>query len=150
LEYFGKEVVKFTGEEVEQNYSFVFIKCKDTTIVIEGKCKNILLENCIGVTLVVDSVMTTTEVLNCKKLKIQIKEQCPQFCMERSDTVHLYLYPPAKGIKISSTCSQSMVIYYPKADAKEDDEWVDTAIPETYITVIKDDKLITAAADLAE
>jgi len=70
--------------------------------------------------------------------------------MERSDTVHVYLYPSAKNCKISSTCSNSMVIHYPKAGGTDDDEWFDNAIAETYITVIKDDKLITQAADLAE
>jgi len=43
-----------------------------------------------------------------------------------------------------------MVIHYPKAGGTDDDEWFDNAIAETYITVIKDDKLITQAADLAE
>ena len=36
-----------------------------------------------------------------------------------------------------------MVIHYPKDNAGEDDDWLDIAIPETYVTVIKDDKLVT-------
>ena len=32
----GKEVVKFVQDDVEQNMAFALIKCKDTTLVIEG------------------------------------------------------------------------------------------------------------------
>ncbi len=37
---FGKE------EEIEANHAFNFIKCKDTTIIIDGKIKSVMLENC--------------------------------------------------------------------------------------------------------
>ncbi len=40
-----------------------------------------------------------------------------------------------------------MVIHYPKEDAVEDEDWLDIAIPETYVTVIKKDQLQTAALD---
>lgn len=37
-----------------------------------------------------------------------------------------------------------MVIHYPKEHPGEDeDDWLDIAIPETYVTQIKDDKLVT-------
>ena len=36
-----------------------------------------------------------------------------------------------------------MVVNYPKENATEDDEWLDIAIPETYVTVLKGDKLVT-------
>ena len=42
-----------------------------------------------------------------------------------------------------STCSQSMVVHYPKDDATEDDEWLDIAISETYVTSLSKDILKT-------
>lgn len=32
-----------------------------------------------------------------------------------------------------------MVLHYPKHNATEDDDWLDIPIPETYVTIIKDD-----------
>ena len=76
LENYGKEVVKFSGEEqVQPNYGWALIKCQDTTVVIEGKCKTIMLENCTNVKVVVDSIMANFEVLNCKKITVTVKEQ---------------------------------------------------------------------------
>ena len=91
--------------------------------------------------------MANMEVLNSKKITTTIKEQCPQFNIERSEGVQLYLFPSAKSCKVHSTCSQSMVVHYPLVGAGEDDEWLDIAIPETSVTQIKNDKLVTEALE---
>lgn len=106
-----------------------------------------MLEACSNVKVVVNNVLASMEVLNSKKIVTTIKEQCPQFNIERSLGVQLYLFPEAKGCRVHSTCSQSMVVHYPKKDAAEDDEWLDIAIPETNVTMIKDDKLHTEALE---
>lgn len=67
--------------------------------------------------------------------------------LERSQGVQLYLFPPAKGCKVHSTCSQQMVVHYSKEGAGEDDDWLDIAIPETYVTAIKNDKLVSEALE---
>jgi adenylyl cyclase-associated protein len=143
IENYGKEVLKFEGEDVQLNYGWALIKCQDTTLVVDGKCKTVMLENCTNVKVILTSLMTNMEVINCKKVTVTIKEQCPHFSMERTQGIHLYLFPPAKGCKINSTCSQAMVVHYSKEGASEDDEWLDIAIPETNVTTIKGDKLVT-------
>ena len=40
-----------------------------------------------------------------------------------------------------------MVVHYPKDNAKEDDDWLDIAISETYVTCIKHDNLVTNALE---
>ena len=75
IENWGKEVLKYEGEDVQSNYGWALIKCQDTTIVIEGKCKTIMLENCTNVKVIVTSILANIEVLNCKKITVTIKEQ---------------------------------------------------------------------------
>lgn len=147
VENYGKEVLKFEGDDATPSHSFALIKCTDTTVVISGKVKNVMIENCSGVKLIMDSVISMIELLNCKKITCTIKGVCPQFMIERTQGVQLYLFPTAKTCKINSTCSQSMVINYPLTDAAEDDEWLDVTIPETYVTQIKNDKVVSEALD---
>ncbi len=45
--------------------------------MIEGKCKQIMLEACTNVKVVFDSVVTSAESINCKKITFTIKEQVP-------------------------------------------------------------------------
>jgi hypothetical protein len=40
-----------------------------------------------------------------------------------------------------------MVIHFPKENATEDDDWLDIAVPETNVTVIKNDGLHTGPLD---
>lgn len=147
VQNYGKEVLKFEGEDVQMNYGWALIKCQDTTIVIDGKFKTIMLENCSNVKVILSNVMANMEVINCKKITVTIKESCPHISLERTQGIHIYLFPPAKGAKIHSTCSQSMVVHYPRVDAAEDDEWLDIAIPETNVTHLKGDRLMTEALE---
>ncbi len=71
-------MLTFKGdEEVNSNYTFMFSKCKDTTVVIEGKIKNVIIESCQGTTVVFDSVISSAEVINSKKVTVQAKVQMP-------------------------------------------------------------------------
>ena len=62
--------MKFEGDNVQPNYAFVLIKCKDTTLIVDGKCKNVMLESCQNVKIVVDSILANIEVINSKKTTI--------------------------------------------------------------------------------
>jgi Adenylate cyclase associated (CAP) C terminal len=76
--------LKFEGEDVQPNYGFALIKCSDTTVVIDGKCKTLMLENCSNVKIVCTTILANVEVLNSKKITVTIKEQVPLFSIERS------------------------------------------------------------------
>lgn len=49
------------------------IKCKDSNLIVEGKCKNIMLENCQNIKLIVENVLTSIEFVNCKKITLTVK-----------------------------------------------------------------------------
>lgn len=107
-----------------------------------------MLESCQNVKVVVSAIVSNIEVINCKKITVTIREQIPQFNIERSAGVQVYLFPSAKTCKIHSTSSQQMVVHYPKDGSNiEEDEWLDVAIPETYVTQIQKDKLVSEALE---
>jgi hypothetical protein len=47
----------------------------------------VILENCQNVKVYVDHVLASVEVLNCKKIEVNVKEQLRQFSIERSEGV---------------------------------------------------------------
>jgi len=99
-------MLKFSGEEeVYSSFTFMITKCRDTTIVIQGKCKNIVMNECFNVKVVFDSVLATFEIINGKKITVQVQEQLPYLTIEKSESVNVYLQDPAKGVEIHSTCS---------------------------------------------
>lgn len=90
-----------------------------------------------------DTTIVSVEVLNSKKITIYAKEQVPQVMLENSSSVNFYAFEQAKKAKINTTCCQSVVIHFPKENPSEDDEWLDQPIAETFLTVIRGDKLST-------
>jgi hypothetical protein len=43
-----------------------------------------------------------------------------------------------------------VVLHYPKEGAGEDDDWLDIGIPETLVTHIKADKVVSSPLDAME
>ncbi len=58
---------------MQPNYGYAMIKCKDSNLIVEGKCKNIMLENCQNIKVIVDNVLTSIEFVNCKKITLTVK-----------------------------------------------------------------------------
>eukprot|EP00347_Sterkiella_histriomuscorum_P014950 403358884 len=150
IEHYGKETLKYEGDQIESNYAFAMIKCKDTNLVVDGKCKNIMLENCQNVRVVVESILANVEVINCQKIFVTVKLQIPQMAVERSNSVQVFLFESARNCKIHTTSSQSVVVNFPKTGGTDEDEWFDVGIPETFVTTIKDDKLKTEIHEQVE
>lgn len=63
----------YEADQIESNYAFAMIKCKDTNLVVNGKCKNIMIENCQNVRIVVESILANIEVINCQKVYVTVK-----------------------------------------------------------------------------
>jgi hypothetical protein len=67
--------------------------------------------------------------------------------LENSSSINFYAFGLAKKAKFNTTCCQSVVIHFPKEGHKEDDEWLDQPIAETFLTVIRNDKIVTEALE---
>ena len=126
------------------SHQLQFSNCNETTLIIKGKIKNIMLNNNFKCKLQFDAVLVSLEVLNSSKLTIYAKEAIPQVMLENTNSVNFYAFPLAKKAKFNSTCCQSIVIHFPKENPTEDDEWLDVPISETFLSVIRNDKLTTA------
>lgn len=57
--------------------------------------------------------------------------------------MQIFLFEAAKSCKVMTTCSQSVVVNFPKTGGTEEDEWFDIGIAETLVSTIKGDKLKT-------
>ena len=101
-----------------------------------------MLENCKSCKVILTHVLATVEIINSKSCQVIVKEFLPQCQVEKSESTNVYLYPGAKSCIFHSTCTQSLILHYPKAGAGDDDEWVDVPIPETYVTTIGPNDLL--------
>lgn len=93
------------------------------------------MDKCHNVTIIVESVLSGIEVVNCKKMKIQVKQSLPSVAIDKTDGIIVGLAWTARDAQIVTSKSSEMNVTFPVSEA-EDAEWVEMPIPEQFVTKI--------------
>lgn len=140
---YGKEVITFDEDEVQPGMTFNLFNCDQTTVIIKGRCKNIMLSRCKKTILQVDECMATVEVIKCERCQIKPMVKVPTVSIEQSHGIMVIVTKESKfTTAINTTASQSVSLDYPKKEGtfnpndSEDDDTKVVAIPETWISKI--------------
>ena len=153
FENFENETIRLEGaEQVDKNFVYNFFSCKNCTIIIIGKIKNIQLEGCQKIELHVDTVVSEVSLMNCKVIKAFGKEALKTLTIENTSEVHLWLNSKTKICKVFSTCGRSIFMHFPKTGASDEDldTYLSMPVAETYETVIQNDEIVTTPAEALE
>jgi adenylyl cyclase-associated protein len=106
---YGAETITFKGDEVQVGMTFNFFNCEKTIVIIEGKCKNIMMSKCKKVDLKVDETMSMIEVIGGEAIKIRVEKKVPTVSIERSNGVVVICNMVSKkNVGIAVTASQSV------------------------------------------
>jgi len=121
--------------------------CKDIVVFVDAKCKSVRMDKCSGVTVIMTSVLSGVEVVNSKKIKMQVKLSCPSVAIDKTDGVVVGLAWGARDAQIVTSKSSEMNVTFPVSEA-EDAEWVEQPIPEQFVTKLVAGKLVSSVSDL--
>jgi adenylyl cyclase-associated protein len=75
-------VLKFTGDQVEPGTTFNIFNCEKTKIVIEGRCKNVMLSRCKKVDITIDETVSGMEVIKSEQMKVRIVKAVKNISVE--------------------------------------------------------------------
>lgn len=132
VEYQTKEtnpngVVNVNVENSNQRVSIY--KCDGATVIVNGKCKGITLDGCEKTAVLFDTILSTVETVNCKRLQLQAREMCPVVSIEKTDGCLVYLSKEtAETTNFVTSKSSEMNVNWPG----DDDEMVEAVIPEQF------------------
>jgi len=105
-------------------------------VIIEGRIKNLTVSNCTDVGVIVDNVVTTVEVINCKKTAVQAKEAAGSYIVDKSDRTTIYV--PEASVKekvvVVSCMSTSTNVMHPTPDGEDT---VENAVPDQIQSTFK-------------
>ena len=59
-------------EDTETNQSVYVYKCEGSTLKIEGKVNNLVLDGCKKTAVVFDNVVSSCEFINCQSVQMQV------------------------------------------------------------------------------
>ena len=111
-------------------------QCDGATIVVEGKVNGVCIDGCKKTQVVVETVISAVETVNCKSIKFQISGSCPSASIDKTDGCTIYLMSDeAKKIAISTSKHSDVQVAFMKGD-----DMVEVPVPEQFVHEIGEDK----------
>lgn len=86
-------------------------------------------------------VISQIEMFKCQAFNIRAMTQLPMAAIEGCNQVHIYLTNATRHAKISTSCTRSTIMHFPKEGVTDDqledhDNWNTIAVPEVFTTTI--------------
>merc|ERR1712071_142691 len=135
----------FTVEVTDPKQHVYIYKCDNVTFDIKGKSNSIIVDTCTKCNIVFENVISSCEVVNCKKIQTQVKGICPSFSVDKTDGFLTYLSKESVPVTNFVTCKSSeMNVNYPD----ENDEIKELPIPEQFQHKLVDGVLRSDVSDL--
>jgi adenylyl cyclase-associated protein len=141
------EVLKLSDCTMKQ---IVYVsKCINTTIYVDCKVKCITLDGCKKVNLIVNSVISSVELVNCERTKIHAINELPSMAIDKCSGVSVVLSQASLDCAFTTSKSSEMNVSVPIGD---EGDYKEMPIPEQYVHRIsgtgKNSRVDTKVSDL--
>jgi len=141
VEYF-KGNPNLVVEGTETNQSIYVFRCENSTLKVEGKVNNIVVDGCKKMAVVFDNVVSSCEFINCQSVQMQVLGKVPTISIDKTDGCQMFLSKESLQTEIITAKSSEMNVMIPNGD-----EFVEQPVPEQFKTVVKGIKLSTACTE---
>ncbi len=112
--------------EVSMSQSVLISKCNHTTIILKGKANAVTIENTQRLSLVVDSLVSTVDVVKSSNFALQVLGQLPTIMLDQLDGAQVYLSKESISTRIFSSKASSINV---NVLAGDDDDYVEIPLP---------------------
>ena len=92
------------------------------------------LDNCQKTAIVVENVLASLDIVNCKSMQVQVMGRTPTAVIDKTDGLQLFLSRDCLDIEVMTAKSSEVNISAP--GKTEQDDFVEFAVPEQLKTVL--------------
>ncbi|EDN02907.1 conserved hypothetical protein [Histoplasma mississippiense (nom. inval.)] len=130
------------------SHSILISHCNKVIVKINGKANAISIDNCTGLSVIVDSLVSSVDVIKSPTFALQIDGVVPTILLDQVDGASLYLSQASLNTEIfSSKCSNLNIVVPPKEGT--DDDSKELPIPEQIRTVVRNGAAISEIVEHA-
>ncbi|KAL9039763.1 MAG: hypothetical protein Q9180_002336 [Flavoplaca navasiana] len=129
------------------SHSILISRCTKTTIRVVGKANAISLDNCTQVSLVIDSLVSSVDVIKSPKFEMQVLGTLPTIMLDQVDGAALYLSRESLGTEVFTSKCTGVNINLP--GQSDDDDYVERALPEQIKSVVRDGVVVSEIVEHA-
>ncbi len=125
-------------------------RCRDTTIQISGKANAISIDNSPRVSLIIDSLVSSVDVIKSSSFALQVLGMLPTIMLDQVDGAMIYLGPSSLSTEVfTSKCSGVNVNIPSNANGDEIEDYAECPLPEQIKSYIKDGKVVSEIVEHA-
>ncbi|KAI1656702.1 adenylate cyclase associated N terminal-domain-containing protein [Daldinia decipiens] len=108
--------------EAEMSHSILISRCNQTTIIIKGKANAVTVENTQRLSIVIDSLVSTVDVVKSSNFALQVLGTLPTVLLDQLDGAQIYLSKESSSTRVFSSKSSGIninIVAGPDDDYKE-------------------------------
>ena len=132
--------------EAEIQHSILISRCKNTTIRVIGKANAISLDNSTRTSLIIDSLVSSVDVIKAPNFALQVLGTLPTVLLDQVDGAQIYLSKESLGTEFFTSKCSGVNINLPKP---EEEDYVESAVPEQIRSFVRDGVLVSEIVEHA-
>ncbi|KAI9167272.1 Adenylyl cyclase-associated [Paramyrothecium foliicola] len=108
--------------EASLTHSILISRCNNTIVIIKGKANQVTVENSTRLSLVVDTLVSTVDVVKAANFELQVNGTIPTVMLDQVDSAQIYFSKESSGAKVFTSKSAGVnlnIIAGPDDDYKE-------------------------------
>lgn len=133
--------------DAEINHSILVTKCNRTTLRINGKANAISIDNSPRTSIILDSLVSSVDVIKCPNFAVQILGTLPTILLDQVDSATVYLSKDSLSTEIFTSKCSSINVNLPPED--EDGDYKECPAPEQFRSYIKNGQLVSEIVEHA-
>jgi len=103
-------------EGTETNQSVYVYRCENSTLKVDGKVNNIVVDGCKKLAVVFDNVVSSCEFINCQSVQMQVLGKVPTISIDKTDGCQMFLSKESLQTEIITAKSSEMNVMIPDGD----------------------------------
>ncbi|KAI0483157.1 adenylyl cyclase-associated protein [Xylariaceae sp. FL0804] len=123
--------------QVAMSHSVLISKCSQTTIILKGKANAVTIENTQRLSLVIDSLVSTVDVVKSSNFALQVMGQLPTVLLDQLDGAQVYLSKESSSTRIFSSKSSSVNV---NVIAGDEEDYRELPLPYQICSYFDQDK----------
>ncbi|KAI0997800.1 Adenylyl cyclase-associated protein [Podosphaera aphanis] len=117
------------------SHSIIISRCSKTTIIVQGKANAISVDNSPRLSLIIDSLVSSVDVIKSSSFAIQVLGSLPTILMDSVDGAQIYLGKDSLATEIFSSKSTGINLNILDS-SKEEEDYKEVPVPEQIRTWI--------------
>lgn len=143
----GSEVVEINAQ---LSQSILISRCHHCVIKVSGKANAISIDNCSSLSIIVESLVSSLDVIKSPKFQVQVDGVVPTVLLDQVDGATVYLGRRSLATEVFTSKSSAVNLVLPyKEEADENDYEKECALPEQIRTVIRGGSVVSQVVEHA-